>query len=63
MLYLEGKNTINGQTALILQWRLNYSKYGSGDENHLCGANLRDSHKISLKVQRHGVGTPNYVSQ
>ena len=22
------KNTINGQTALILQWRLNYIKYG-----------------------------------
>ena len=22
------KNSINGQTELILQWRLNYSKYG-----------------------------------
>ena len=23
----------------------------SGDENHLCGASLRESHKISLKAQ------------
>ena len=34
----------------------------SGDENHLCGASLRKSHKISLKAHRHacahGVGTP-----
>ena len=35
----------------------------SGDENHLCGASLRQSHKISkLKAHRyayaHGVGTP-----
>ena len=34
----------------------------SGDENHLCGASLRRSHKISLKAHRHactyGVGTP-----
>ena len=28
MLYLEGKNTVSGQTALnILQCRINYSKY------------------------------------
>ena len=25
----------------------------SGDENHLCGASLRKSHKISLKAHRH----------
>ena len=34
----------------------------SGDENHLCGASLRKSHKISLKAHghacAHGVGTP-----
>ena len=34
----------------------------SGDENHLCGTNLRQSHKISLKAHRyacaHRVGTP-----
>ena len=34
----------------------------SGDENHLCGASLCESHKISLKAHRHacahGVGTP-----
>ena len=34
----------------------------SGDENHLCGASLRKSHKISLKAHRHAyaqwVGTP-----
>ena len=34
----------------------------SADENHLCGASLRTSHKISLKAHRHacahGVGTP-----
>ena len=33
-----------------------------GDENHLCGASLRKSHKISLKAHRHvcvhGVCTP-----
>ena len=31
----------------------------SGDENHLCRASLRESHKISLKAYRHahGVGT------
>ena len=33
----------------------------SGDENHLCGASLRENHKISLKAHRHacthGVGT------
>ena len=28
VLYLERKNSINGQVALKLQWRLNYSKYG-----------------------------------
>ena len=34
----------------------------SGDENHPCGASLRESHKISLKAHRHacvhGVGAP-----
>ena len=32
--------------------------YTSGDENHLCGASLRESHD-SLKAQilKHGVGT------
>ena len=34
----------------------------SGDENNLCGASLRKSHKISLKAHwhacAHGVGTP-----
>ena len=34
----------------------------SGDENHLCGASLRESHKISSKAHRHayvhGVGAP-----
>ena len=25
----------------------------SGDENHLCGASLCESHKISLKAHRH----------
>ena len=33
----------------------------NGDENHLCRASLRKSHKISLKAHRHacvhGVGT------
>ena len=28
VLYLERKISINGQVALKLQWRLNYSKYG-----------------------------------
>ena len=32
--------------------------YTSGDENHLCGASLRESHKISLKAHRHGVRAP-----
>ena len=36
--------------------------YTSSDENHLCGASLRENHKISLKAHRHtrahGVGTP-----
>ena len=31
--------------------------YTSADENHLCGASLRESHKISLKAQRHGAST------
>ena len=39
-----------------------FLKYTSGDENHLCGASLCKSHKISLKVHRHacahGFGTP-----
>ena len=39
-----------------------YKYNTSGDENHLCGASLRQSHKISLKAHRyacsHGVGTP-----
>ena len=34
----------------------------SGDENHLCGASLRENHKISLKAQKHGASTPNYSS-
>ena len=39
-----------------------YTLDTSGDENHLCGASLRKSHKISLKAHRHAcahwVGTP-----
>jgi hypothetical protein len=42
----------------------------SGDENHLCGASLRESHKIyhahgidyHHMHQRHGAGTPEYSS-
>ena len=30
----------------------------SGDENHLCGVSLRESHKISLKEQRHRAWGP-----
>ena len=33
----------------------------SGKENDQCGASFRRSHKISLKAQRHGAGTPNYM--
>ena len=32
----------------------------SGDENHLRGANLRQSHKISLKAYRHAHGVGSY---
>ena len=34
----------------------------SGDENHLCRASLHENHKVSLKAQKHGAGTPNYNS-
>ena len=40
--------------------------YTSSDENHLCGASLRENHKISLKdrhTRAHGVGTPTARSE
>ena len=34
------------------QWM--HKSHTSGDESHLHGVSLRESHKISLKAQRHG---------
>jgi hypothetical protein len=53
---------------LIYQVLLTF--YTSGDENHLCGASLRESHKIHHAHgidyhhmhQRHGAGTLDYSS-
>ena len=37
--------------CMIVDIVTRFSIITSGDENHLCGASLRESHKISLKAQ------------